>query len=1271
MTEATEKLAVGSRAGQTYSDRSQTAYFGLSCDTLVRNGWAIFPQTIDRRPAILFDRTIKPMEDHGLDDRLPALRDVGIWKRHLPDLNVGCMMGPGSSGALAIDVDVTDRDLSRRIRQIATSILGPTPLIRVGREPKFAMIYRNVPAGQRQVRNMKISAELGGHGIDVLASVKALTFFGTHHGTGRPFRWIGEADPMDIRSSDLPVITPDAVETLLAEIEQFMPFAQTVQGAMTWMVPGWTEGADGKISDGREKFLYDLVVDTVRDAAGQRLDFTMEATVRGVAQTVLETFSRHAVLDGRWTGANLGNEIFSRVRRVCEQAAQGRFDNIRTPRVIITRNRVTRPQAGRNVASDPLMLNEDDASPEPPRGDLPDTAAAAQTPADAKDARAASGNDVGALERAGEMMSATITAFLDQVSRRHGLLPQHEDGQVDPAIRIIKAPPGLGKTSRTLRGIADDPNTYEDLNDPDEGRIRAPYIMLVPTYRNVDELRTRSIMFGLDAAAADEELVAAAREAGLISEADVEDRIAATLRDIRQYAGPGQEHGGFRVGVYQGRVRAGCLMAEQMEAATKGGAGASSLCKTKERNRATGAITEVSCQHYDTCPAILQREMFHAVHLVLMPHAFTALSIPNEAKKARGIIIDERVFDLFVHSTQIPVDTLHLPRRPPRPTRREQSVEDFDLTAWQEGLADHRRHAVGIVEEAFRERRDPAEAFAAMPESQSTAMIHACRRLCSASMQRSSSLRPNMSLDEVQKVVAAPTGHHAREEWRFWTILSERIVGLREETAPVVPGMAGDARIQILHNATTGDRRIRLSWRTLPNWQGTPLLMIDASAAPAIIAKVWGVDPEQVQVTDLVEISGLYDRLHSIMLAPGSTKEAPLPRTFSNTSLLGTKEATPARIWSAKLLGDVRDVLSAIAARHADGRVLVGATIAVRRAITESWASPDNIDWGHFGALRGIDAYKNHVAAVSIGRLELPVDVLDGLAAALAYDDDEPEMPLDREGTGYSDGVPIRMPVVQKTIAMRGGEAKLGVPVHPGSWGALIQAQYREEELLQFLGRLRAFYRPVKPTWYAISSIVPDGTILDDLTTFGAIIQTIGLGAAEMARRSGGRMSAEAIRGADPFWPAGDIERAVAWIEEIARLPGRRWVRDTESLVAGFRQNAVRPPDDKIDTLLGPRESRARREHEVMVRLINTVYRKEGGTIGKDARCRMIDPPGWEAQRRLDRSIPRLSLSGCVALAGLGLYHAGTAARLDPRKETSAETRNFDHYGEGSNDAHA
>jgi hypothetical protein len=40
---------------------------------------------------------------------------------------------------------------------------------------------------------------------------------------------------------------------------------------------------------------------------------------------------------------------------------------------------------------------------------------------------------------------------------------------------------------------------------------------------------------------------------------------------------------------------------------------------------------------------------------------------------------------------------------------------------------------------------------------------------------------------------------------------------------------------------------------------------------------------------------------------------------------------------------------------------------------------------GHFGAMRGLDFAKNYAAAISIGRSEMPVWVVDGLVAALNH----------------------------------------------------------------------------------------------------------------------------------------------------------------------------------------------------------------------------------------------------------------------------------------------
>jgi hypothetical protein len=62
--------------------------------------------------------------------------------------------------------------------------------------------------------------------------------------------------------------------------------------------------------------------------------------------------------------------------------------------------------------------------------------------------------------------------------------------------------------------------------------------------------------------------------------------------------------------------------------------------------------------------------------------------------------------------------------------------------------------------------------------------------------------------------------------------------------------------------------------------------------------------------------------------------------------------------------------------------------------------------------------------------------------------------------------------------------------MYPGKWGRMIQKQYREEELLQFLGRLRPVYREgMAPIWFSLSSVIPEEVIVDDLITIEDLLK--------------------------------------------------------------------------------------------------------------------------------------------------------------------------------------
>ena len=126
------------------------------------------------------------------------------WIRHCGDHNVAAVMGPGSGGAVAIDLDITERELAKKVLALALGIFGYTPLQRIGNAPKIALLYRQAEQS-KPIRTRHIPAEDGGHGIDILGKGGMLTFFGAHHKTGRQFIW-PEKVPLQVSPRELPAI---------------------------------------------------------------------------------------------------------------------------------------------------------------------------------------------------------------------------------------------------------------------------------------------------------------------------------------------------------------------------------------------------------------------------------------------------------------------------------------------------------------------------------------------------------------------------------------------------------------------------------------------------------------------------------------------------------------------------------------------------------------------------------------------------------------------------------------------------------------------------------------------------------------------------------------------------------------------------------------------------------------------------------------------------------------------------------------------------------
>lgn len=1134
--------------------KAHEAIFGAVAKDMVAKGWSIFPQEMDanRRPGSILQpgygkpQMIRWADEHKLSTQLPTKKALDLWMGQCSHLNVAVVLGRASGSTFIVDIDVVEETLSRQIQELAIQFFGESPLRRVGNWPKMALVYRHAEEDEVPNRSPKFIQQTNpenpdgiDQGLEIISSGKAFTFYGKHYRTGRYFNWLKDT-PMTAGPEEVPVVTSKQVNDFMDAVDSIRAFNKVASHdgtATTWEwdpdaqihVPkvrsaggamDWTEDADGKISDGREAYLTKLAYRMVTANPSIAIKPTVnggkelnDVGINTLAKTVIEQFEATTVSSSRWRGRTLENTARDKVRRVALKLVSGdvqpyvprRSEDGQYIQTQATTYMVPQPRkAGIDNLSflppfvDPTVEGFDPNKPNQRRPVRIEVVEA--TPEEIESRRKEREIEENRKRIANEVstgLGKAFDIFWNEV---------YDQGRCETRVHILKAPTGAGKTSRGIARIAEDPRTKEDYIARDENGAlvnmgRAPILVLMPTYANIEELRLRAKILNLDGDLSDHELRAQAQNMGLIHEDDLPAKLAELRRDAK--------NAGVETMIYQGKVRAGCKMKDKVELAMKAGLGTSGFCHTKATtDPKTGEEKrpEMWCDFYANygvdkdgkatkCPAIQQKDDIANAHVVFMPHAFLALSVPDELKNVRAVVVDERIHHLFLHTSTFDLDVFHTLRKPPKLTDAEREAgkdpDEFVL---------ERQYAVDVVINALQAGNCPVEALLNEPNIDATLTpvsvkwVESARRSCGASIEKEGEITPDMELTKLVELCEQPTGKFVREEYRFWKIVEERLLARRDELLNDAMHMTEDLKKQF--KRTTGDRemriqyvqdqledgkvrkQVRISWREEPNWLDRPLLLLDASAAPDMIKKIWcGKD---VQV-------------HDIPAALNVRVVAVADRTYSNASVVAKPSSTPReKLQSARLLNNIRKAITVTSALYGWSRVVLGGSILVRRVINKDWAGPSNTDWCHFGAMRGLDFAKYHEAALSIGRMELPVRTIDGLVAALTYDDEVPEMPFDKHGTGLNDhGGPLMVPTSTQRVKLRSGhDVVMPVPMFPGRWGRMIQKQYREEEQLQFLGRVRPVYREGEPPiWFNLSSVIPEEVIVDDIINMDDLLR--------------------------------------------------------------------------------------------------------------------------------------------------------------------------------------
>lgn len=138
-----------------------------------------------------------PLLEHDWQNRCwniaepSEIEDIAI--RH-PDAGLGLACGRHT---VAFDIDLEDADAVGVLRSLVEEVCGQTPLIRVGKAPKLALVYRSA----EPIVSVRVPW------FDMLGLGCQLIGYGVHPGTGRPYDWIGEGAPHRTPVDALPAVT--------------------------------------------------------------------------------------------------------------------------------------------------------------------------------------------------------------------------------------------------------------------------------------------------------------------------------------------------------------------------------------------------------------------------------------------------------------------------------------------------------------------------------------------------------------------------------------------------------------------------------------------------------------------------------------------------------------------------------------------------------------------------------------------------------------------------------------------------------------------------------------------------------------------------------------------------------------------------------------------------------------------------------------------------------------------------------------------------------
>ena len=175
--------------------------------TLVANGWRPLPGYADTKRPSIKNWNHFNLEPWTQDKLHEIMAGQGQLEGELVCLAV-------QKDIVAIDLDLEEEAYANIAYDRAQQFLGFTPLLRIGREPRKLLIYRN----DGSIKSRKF------HPIEIFAGSGQIVGFGFHAKAGRDYRWPHESPrELSVNSQSIPIISQGQLDRFLSACWDYIP----------------------------------------------------------------------------------------------------------------------------------------------------------------------------------------------------------------------------------------------------------------------------------------------------------------------------------------------------------------------------------------------------------------------------------------------------------------------------------------------------------------------------------------------------------------------------------------------------------------------------------------------------------------------------------------------------------------------------------------------------------------------------------------------------------------------------------------------------------------------------------------------------------------------------------------------------------------------------------------------------------------------------------------------------------------------------------------